>query len=339
MLGLGVVLGLLLGARAARADEVRPRVVVLDVTISGDAPRELKKSLAASLGGGLYAAGWTVVPPEKLKEALGTAPELANCTTPTCLETLAVMLGDTRLFVRARITAAGAAYNIELELLTPTAGSGGAVARIEQGCEVCSLGELNSKLSDAAVALKQRAAEQASAADAVFRVTIKSEPPGASVTIDGVDTGTTMLSADLPAGRHEVTLRYGGYKPATRTIEVSRGGVNELEVALERAPPPPPPGRYRPYKVLSLAAIGLGVVAVGAGIYMLSIDGDGTCDGGGECPELNDTLLPGAVSTGVGAILIGAGVYLFTRKRTRRDVGVSLAPLPGGGSFSIAGRF
>lgn len=341
-IAVAIVIAIAVLAPRAGADQVREKVVVLDVSITGDAPKELRKSLVASLGGGLYSAGYAVIQPDKLKEALSTAPELDGCATPTCLETLAVMLGETRLFVRARITAAGAAYNIELEMLTPSAGSGGAIARIEQSCEVCSLPELNSTLSDAAVALRQRVAEQSSAADAVFRFTIKSEPPGASVMIDGLAAGTTMLSSDLPAGRHQVTLRYSGYKDAVRTIEVSRSGINELEVTLERAPPPPPPRRYRPHLTLGLVSIGAGLVGIGAGAYLLAIDGDGTCSrsDGGECKEVNATLLPGLVSLGAGAGLTGLGVYLITRTRLRQQAAAAaIAPTRGGWAVVVTGRF
>ena len=167
-----LVLALLLCAAApAAAQAPRERVALLDVSVSGDAPRELMTALVTSLGGGMYAAGWEQVPPKEVDAALASAPGLAGCVTPTCLEQLASKLGSAKLFMRARVSAAGSTYSIELDLLAPSA-AGGLIAHVEQRCEVCTLPELNEAMSQAAVQLEKRAVEQTKAPGTAYRVMI-----------------------------------------------------------------------------------------------------------------------------------------------------------------------
>lgn len=312
---LAVCIGGLATTRTAAAD-ARPKIAILDLAVSGDAPKEVKKALLASLGGGLYAAGYEVIPNGEVQAAITASPGLAGCTTPTCLQQLSDKLMNARAFVRGRVRADGSTYQIELELLTTTAGEGGNAARIEDSCEICTLPEVNTKMSDAALKLHARAQELAGAADAVFRVTISSEPPGATVRIDGADVGTTMLSTDLASGRHSIEVRYAGYHAKTAELTVTREGPNELNVVLERAPV-----RWkktRPRLLLGIAALGAGVIAAGIGIGMIAVDGDGTCSDDGECPDVYDTMIPGAISVTAGVVLIAGGIYFITRTRSEQ---------------------
>lgn len=72
---------------------------------------------------------------------------------------------------------------------------------------------------------------------------ITSDPAGAEVWISEVKpaakarkAGLTPLSlADLPAGRHQVELRYGDWEPIRRAVEVSAGSTQDLEFEWQRA--------------------------------------------------------------------------------------------------------
>lgn len=326
----------------AAAEAPRERVALLDVAVSGDAPRQLRASLLTSLGGGVYAAGWEQVPAKDVDSALASAPGLAGCFTPTCLEQLATKLGSAKLFMRARVSAAGSTYSIELDLLAPTA-AGGLIAHVEQKCEVCTLPELNEAMSQAAVQLKQRAVEQTKAPGTAYRVMISSTPRGATVRIDGVDSGQTPLSTDLPAGSHTVVVHDPGWIDEPRTLVVTADGPNVLEVKLVPVPPAPVvvPHSHRTHFGLGLASTATGVVLAGVGIGLLVVDGKGTCDGPGECPKLHDTKLLGALTLGTGAVAIAAGIYWMTRKKTDepRPVPVVIAPTQGGATVTLAGRF
>ena len=73
-------------------------------------------------------------------------------------------------------------------------------------------------------------------------VTMVSEPPGATVYIDGKDNGargvaTATLKLHLPKGPHKVLLELPGYRPLEKDIEVSKHLEHfsfKLESAMER---------------------------------------------------------------------------------------------------------
>ena len=51
---------------------------------------------------------------------------------------------------------------------------------------------------------------------------VKTEPPGANVSIDGEDRGLTPLSlSDIPSGVHRIEISVLGYTTEQRTIEIS----------------------------------------------------------------------------------------------------------------------
>lgn len=89
---------------------------------------------------------------------------------------------------------------------------------------------------------------------------------------------------------------------------------------------------------------GLGAVGIGAGAYLLSLDGTGTCrlqPGQVLCPESYETMVPGigliAAGTGLGLL----GFYLWTREGDDGErAKLSLAPsLDGGMHASLSGTF
>jgi hypothetical protein len=151
-----VVLAAVVSPRAAVAGE-RERVAILEIIIEGDAPAELRKQLDKSFAGGLYAGGYEVVPRDEVAAKLRGSPELVGCLTSTCLERVADMVG-TRLFARARVTANGAAYTFEIELLSADHGDG-PVRRVERTCPVCTIDEANEMLSDGAAELSKPESE------------------------------------------------------------------------------------------------------------------------------------------------------------------------------------
>jgi hypothetical protein len=64
-------------------------------------------------------------------------------------------------------------------------------------------------------------------------VSISSQPEGASVLVDGKDTGkVTPLTVAVPKGSHAITLTRNGFFPATRTLESLPGKAYEFPVRL-----------------------------------------------------------------------------------------------------------
>jgi len=70
-------------------------------------------------------------------------------------------------------------------------------------------------------------------ARAAARLTVMSEPPGASVTIDDTFEGVTPLEIDIaPDREHELTLAKGGFELHTENLRVASGRSTQLKVEL-----------------------------------------------------------------------------------------------------------
>jgi hypothetical protein len=121
--------------------------------------------------------------------------------------------------------------------------------------------------------------------------------------------------------------------------EVAGSGKVALPIA-----PPKDDGPSRTH-LLWWGAAGAGAAMVGTGIWLLVIDGDGTCDpmpGQTQCPEVYSTTGLGIGSLIGGLALAGAGTYFALTggddpRAERRAIG--LVPRRGGLTVSIAGRF
>jgi hypothetical protein len=70
-------------------------------------------------------------------------------------------------------------------------------------------------------------------------LTVTSDPPDASIALDGKPMGTTPQTLrELLPGVHTLTLSQPGRQPTTRTVELRAGGTHEIQVALEAVPKP-----------------------------------------------------------------------------------------------------
>jgi hypothetical protein len=74
------------------------------------------------------------------------------------------------------------------------------------------------------------------------RLLVRSDPSGASVTVDGVSRGTTPLALrDLPLGTREVTVTRRGYLAERRTVAITKERpARTLDVRLSAAAAAPP---------------------------------------------------------------------------------------------------
>ena len=143
----------------------------------------------------------------------------------------------------------------------------------------------------------------ADASHATLKIT--SDPVGAEVTIDGTSAGVTPLEVEVAPGSHTVHLSRADHDPRETTVEASGGTIVPVELTLERSViirtksrlpwfvigggaaaivvagvlfaidednPPPMPGRPAEYTDTGLPATvlgGLGVAAVGVGVYLM----------------------------------------------------------------------
>lgn len=107
---------------------------------------------------------------------------------------------------------------------------------------------------------------------------VRTDPPGAEVTLDGKSVGRTPLQLhEVATGTHTVTLALDGYDWVVRTFTVQGGLVHELDVQLHRRAPPPasaaplsapaPPDRGRALRIAAYAMLGTATVLGGVAIY------------------------------------------------------------------------
>jgi hypothetical protein len=294
-----------LGAGEAFAKE-RPRVAVLDLAIAGDAPPELRVELERSLAGGLSSLGFEVLSREDTLRRLKETPELLGCSTTTCLARIGALVGASR-FVRGRVEAEGAAFDIELELLSADV-SGGVIARVERSCAVCTLAEANDTMSSAALALTEQSVAKA-------RLTIRTLPPGGSVRVDGSPVGTAPAEVELGPGPHEIRAELEGYLPGGKRVDLQPGQTHEMTVPL-LAPIPAKGSRFGMWKWIAGGAAG-GALAVGLTLMVLDGNCTDTPPSGQECKDLHDTLWGGVSLAAAGAALGGATAYMVLHDQPR----------------------
>jgi hypothetical protein len=163
-------------------------------------------------------------------------------------------------------------YEVVLDLLGGRDGK--AVGQSRERCELCGIREVGQQMDKQVIALRDYAQAAAAAAPAQF--TFESRPAGVDVAVDGKAEGVTPLSLELAAGTHRLAFTAEGYHGSERTVHVESGTNGFVTVDLvpeEQAAPLLSPVR-RPWRLMGLAALVAGTLAVAAGAVALSFDGD-----------------------------------------------------------------
>jgi len=75
----------------------------------------------------------------------------------------------------------------------------------------------------------------ATAAEDLTTAVLKTDPPGADVTVDGKYMGSTPSTVRLAPGDHTILFEKAGFKPWQRTMTVNPGGIVTIDAALTRA--------------------------------------------------------------------------------------------------------
>ena len=104
----------------------------------------------------------------------------------------------------------------------------------------------------------------------------------------------------------------------------------------------PPAASLRQSSVWKWVSAGAAVVALGAGVGLIAMDGRGTnCPGapGDVCRDLYDTLAAGLVTTGGGLALGGVTTYLFVRETRAKNSTAAVVPVAGGAAVVVMGQF
>ena len=106
---------------------------------------------------------------------------------------------------------------------------------IPKGTEITAYtnGGMNLKL--AKFAPNQAPAVAATGEPQTCAVTVKSDPEGADITIDGKYSGSTPSTLRLGAGSHLLAVAKGGFSPWQRTISIDAGGDVTVDATLQKS--------------------------------------------------------------------------------------------------------
>jgi hypothetical protein len=215
-------------------------------------------------------------------------------------------------------------------------GAGDAVVATQTDeCKACSLAEVGARID----ALVQQAAQAVAAKQppppTVASVSVRSEPLGARVLVDGSERGVTPQVVELPPGEHTIALDKPGFVAQEQKLTVEAGDEQELVLTLVAEPPPPAKGRKvggkptagtnagRGLKIGGAVMLGLGLAGVAAGVAMILVDEDPMplkcpdeeLDFRGVCRYRYDTLLGGIIGTAAGGVGVAGGLAMMIKGR------------------------
>jgi hypothetical protein len=64
------------------------------------------------------------------------------------------------------------------------------------------------------------------------KLRVESEPPGATISLDGAESGVTPTELEPAAGTHRIELRADGYVPYQLDVEIREGIASHVNVSL-----------------------------------------------------------------------------------------------------------
>jgi hypothetical protein len=293
-----------------RTASAAPRVAVLRVEYDGRVPEVSKVRLSEQLVSGLANAGFEVAAGTVLKNVLESGPAPESCKSETCYRQIAER-GAFEYLVIAAIGIKEKNYDLKLELVSGRDGKP-AGEPVRERCELCGIQEVGDKLDKLASSLTAYVDARRAAAPA--RLTIHSEPAGASVTVDGRAAGETPISVELSPGAHELALMAAGHAGARKKITLESGirGLVSVDLIPLSSGGQLLPVQGSPLRAVGWTALGVGLAAIAGGLYALSRDHDKV-----DCPDSarmagytecfrNTKLLVGAL-LGAGGVTAAVG--------------------------------
>jgi hypothetical protein len=292
------------------------------ITVGGSAPAPLGGALRSAATEGLTAGGAALVPPDTVSRLLGAVPELASCDTAECRTRLANSVGASRL-VTIGVDAKGELYTLTISLVDA---QGRALRRRTDECIACAVPELEERVT---VAVRDAVTAQV---DDTVAVIVDATPPATSLVIDGSERGATPWKGELVAGPHDATATDAAGASIRQEIFVEARPDQTFTLAI-------PGGRERRrWGNLTYAAGGSGAVALLGGIFLLSLDGNGTCDVAGTCPRTYETTAGGVLTIGAGLALLGTAGWMYWQDR-RQERSLTVAATPGGAAATFRATF
>jgi len=301
------------------------RVAIARLTFEGRISAGLQDLFSQRLVQGLSAAHFEVLPGTDVQHKLaGPDQTLATCQNASCYPAMATALAASYL-ITAHITESNKTYTMVLEIVNGRTGF--VLASNRERCETCGAEEAGEKMGLAASALRERL-EAESRAPA--RIVVRSRPAGATVVMDGKQTGVTPLDTNLAGGQHHLQLVLPDHETLSRSFTVVSGVDESMDLSLAAIP-----SRF-PYRTAGWATLGGGAALLVAGLVTMAFDNHeiacsvGERDINGHCPYVRETKWWATAMIGIGAAAATVGgTFLYFAPR----------PTSGGASLGLAGNF
>jgi hypothetical protein len=193
------------------------------------------------------------------------------------------------------------------------------VAETREACEVCGVAEVVELAHRQSAALGERLSKLTPLPG---RLDIRSRPGGATITVDDATIGSTPLDVELDAGPHRLQATLAGHAPRHHDV-VAVGGVREVwsfDLQPLRAS-----RRDTRMRTAGWVLLGIGSAAVVPGVVFLALDGrpnrtkcsGDDVDADGDCRQVYEGTISGAVLTSLGLALVATGIALVVSSRRR----------------------
>ena len=309
---LACLLGsLVVAAPAAPTPASRERVAVLPVS-TGAAPAGTDVEMRRRLEQGLARAELDVVDASAAWREHGGASCGRACMRAIATDT------DSKRLVRTTIEVSDTVWTVSIDLVDGRTGD--VEASVADKCEICGVDEVGELVAARVAGLAERTRAISSAPPIV---SVRTEPDGATVLVDGVVVGRSPVRYELDTGRHVVRIEQPGFAPQERVL-LAQAGVHET-LAVELTPQAELSSERRARRrALGLggASLTAGALAIAAGVPLLVIDGRDyrrRCNGDadGDCQFQYHTRVGGAVTLAVGVALVAAGATVLGIVRAR----------------------
>ncbi len=204
-------------------------------------------------------------------------------------------------------------------------------------CNDCRNDTLKPKLEELARLLFSAAASGSG------RLSVQTQPAGATVLVDGEKIGVSPITRGLREGPHTITLELPGHETVTRKVTIQDDAESPIDVALVEIGGGGG-GRGGSGKGLAYATLGVGGAAIIGGVIMIAIDP--RCEKGSTSsacapskPTYTSTQTPGIITAVAGVAVVGAGWYLL-RRSGKRPAATPTASLGAGGAVvGLTGSF
>ncbi|MEM7156172.1 MAG: PEGA domain-containing protein [Myxococcota bacterium] len=193
-------------------------------------------------------------------------------------------------------------------------------AEVADACESCSVDDAAALVEGLVgkVAAQLRPPEPVAGP---ATITVRSDPKGASLRVDGTQHGATPQTVELSPGDHELVLAKPGFTELRQALTVAADEQRELDLKLVPTATDDGPKAGRGWTIGGAIALGLGVAGAATGAALILIDESAPplecspdqVDFRGICRHRYDTLLGGIIGAAAGGAGIATGVGLLIK--------------------------